>query len=42
MPNDGDLLDVLLDWVPDEATRDSILVDNSASLYGFDCRKGPT
>jgi 2-pyrone-4,6-dicarboxylate lactonase len=35
MPNDGDLLDLLLDWVPDEATRKRILVDNACALYGF-------
>ena len=35
MPNDGDLLDLLLDWVPDEATRKRILVDNANKLYGF-------
>jgi 2-pyrone-4,6-dicarboxylate lactonase len=35
MPNDGDLLDLLLDWSPDEATRRRILVDNPARLYGF-------
>jgi 2-pyrone-4,6-dicarboxylate lactonase len=35
MPNDGDLLDLLLEWVPDEATRNRILVDNACALYGF-------
>jgi 2-pyrone-4,6-dicarboxylate lactonase len=35
MPNDGDLLDQLADWVPDEATRTRILVDNPTKLYGF-------
>jgi 2-pyrone-4,6-dicarboxylate lactonase len=35
MPNDGDLLDMLLDWAPDEATRNRILVDNPAKLYDF-------
>jgi predicted TIM-barrel fold metal-dependent hydrolase len=35
MPNDGDLLDLLLDWAPDETTRRRILVDNPARLYGF-------
>jgi predicted TIM-barrel fold metal-dependent hydrolase len=29
MPNDGDLLDLLAEWVPDGATRDRILVDNA-------------
>lgn len=35
MPNDGDLLDLLLDWAPDEALRKKILVDNPAELFGF-------
>jgi 2-pyrone-4,6-dicarboxylate lactonase len=35
MPNVGDLLDVLADWVPDEAARRRVLVDNPARLYGF-------
>jgi 2-pyrone-4,6-dicarboxylate lactonase len=35
MPNDGDLLDLMLDWVPDEATRNRILVQNPGKLYGF-------
>jgi 2-pyrone-4,6-dicarboxylate lactonase len=35
MPNDGDLVDLLAEWVPDEATRHRILVDNAAALYGF-------
>jgi 2-pyrone-4,6-dicarboxylate lactonase len=35
MPNDGDVLDLLADWVPDAATRRRILVDNPARLYGF-------
>ena len=35
MPDDGDLVDLLLDWVPDEATRKRILVDNPNKLYGF-------
>jgi 2-pyrone-4,6-dicarboxylate lactonase len=34
MPNDGDLFDLLADWVPDAATRTRILVDNPRSLYG--------
>jgi predicted TIM-barrel fold metal-dependent hydrolase len=36
IPNDGDLLDLLGDWVPDERLRHLILVDNPARLYGFD------
>ncbi|MBC7781051.1 MAG: amidohydrolase family protein [Proteobacteria bacterium] len=35
MPNDGDLCDLLADWIPDEATRHKVLVDNPARLYGF-------
>jgi D-galactarolactone isomerase len=34
-PADAALLDLLLDWVDDEAARRRILVDNPASLYGF-------
>src|SRR5580704_16167812 len=28
MPNDGDLADLLLDWIPDEALRNRVLADN--------------
>jgi predicted TIM-barrel fold metal-dependent hydrolase len=35
-PNDGDLLDLLAEFAPDEQTRKMILVDNPAALYGFD------
>jgi predicted TIM-barrel fold metal-dependent hydrolase len=35
MPNTTDLLDMLEEWVPDEAARRRILVDNPAALYGF-------
>lgn len=35
LPDDADLLDLLLDWAPDEATRRRIMVDNPAHLYGF-------
>lgn len=35
MPNDGDLADLLLDWVPDDKLRKQVLVDNPAKLYGF-------
>jgi D-galactarolactone isomerase len=34
-PNDADLLDLLLDWAPDEAHRRKILVDNPAELFGY-------
>ena len=36
LPDDARLLDLLGRWVPDEATRRLILVDNPARLYGFD------
>ena len=36
MPNDGDLLDLLALYAPDAATRNRILVDNPARLYGFE------
>jgi 2-pyrone-4,6-dicarboxylate lactonase len=36
MPNDGDLVDQIAVWVPDEATRRRILVDNAERLYGFE------
>ena len=35
LPDDAMLLDLLLDWVDDGATRKCILVDNPAKLYGF-------
>lgn len=35
IPDDAALLDVLLDWAPDDATRKKILVDNPKQLYGF-------
>jgi D-galactarolactone isomerase len=34
-PDDAHLLDMLLDWVPDETTRRKVLTDNPATLYGF-------
>ena len=34
-PNEGDLLDLLAEIAPDEATRTRILVDNPARLFGF-------
>ena len=34
-PDDAVLLDLLLDWAPDEAVRNRILVENPARLYGF-------
>ncbi len=35
MPDDGDLVDLLVDLIPDEATRTRVLVDNPARLYDF-------
>ena len=35
MPNDGELMDLLADWVPDAGLRRRVLVDNPARLYGF-------
>jgi 2-pyrone-4,6-dicarboxylate lactonase len=35
MPNDGDLFNLLADWVPDPGMRRRILVDNPARHYGF-------
>jgi predicted TIM-barrel fold metal-dependent hydrolase len=35
MPDDGELMDLLLECVPDEKTRNCILADNPAKLYGF-------
>ena len=34
-PDSAALLDLLLEWADDEATRRRILVDNPAALYGF-------
>jgi predicted TIM-barrel fold metal-dependent hydrolase len=34
-PEAGLLLDQFFEWVPDAATRQRILVDNAATLYGF-------
>jgi predicted TIM-barrel fold metal-dependent hydrolase len=35
IPDDAALLDLVAEWVPEEATRRAILVDNPARLYGF-------
>jgi predicted TIM-barrel fold metal-dependent hydrolase len=35
MPNDGNLLELVFDWVPQTDLRQRILVDNPAELYGF-------
>jgi len=35
MPNDGDLVDLLADWIPDPVLRQKVLVDNPKKLYDF-------
>ena len=35
-PNDGDLMDLLAEFAPDDRARTKILVENPAALYGFD------
>jgi predicted TIM-barrel fold metal-dependent hydrolase len=35
MPDDGDLVDILAAFAPDEANRNRILVDNPETLYDF-------
>ncbi len=35
MPNDGDLCDLIWQWLPDEALRQQVMVDNPARLYDF-------
>ena len=35
LPDDAQLIDLLLEWAPDAKTRERILVDNPAALYGF-------
>jgi predicted TIM-barrel fold metal-dependent hydrolase len=34
-PDDAVLIDLMLDWAPDDAVRNRILVDNAAKLYDF-------
>jgi D-galactarolactone isomerase len=34
-PDDAWMLDMLLDWIPDDTARQKALVDNPAQLYGF-------
>ena len=36
MPNDGDLVDLIPLWFPDATSQRLALVDNPASLYGFE------
>lgn len=35
MPNDGQMCDRLLDWIPDAGVRNRVLATNPARLYGF-------
>jgi D-galactarolactone isomerase len=35
IPSSAAMLDLLVDWAPDDATRRQILVANPAELYGF-------
>jgi len=35
MPNDADLIDLMLEWSPDQATQDRIMVENPKELLGF-------
>lgn len=35
MPNDGEMFSLVTGWLPDEAARRQVLVDNPARLYGF-------
>jgi predicted TIM-barrel fold metal-dependent hydrolase len=35
VPDDAWMLDMLLDWVPDDSAREKVLVANPAKLYGF-------
>jgi D-galactarolactone isomerase len=34
-PDEARLLDLLLEWAPDDVTRRKILVDNPAEIFGF-------
>jgi len=34
-PDDAMLFDLMSKWAPDERTRNRILVQNAAELYGF-------
>lgn len=35
-PDDADLVDLIMDWVPNQPARQQILVDNPARLFGFE------
>jgi predicted TIM-barrel fold metal-dependent hydrolase len=36
MVNDGDLMDLLAEWVPDDDARNRVLVENPARVFGFE------
>lgn len=36
MPNDGNLVDLVFDWLPDAAIQQAVLVDNPTQLYWTD------
>jgi predicted TIM-barrel fold metal-dependent hydrolase len=35
IPNDGDLADLISDWLPDTTLRQRVLMTNPARLYSF-------
>ena len=35
LPDDGDIADLLSDWIPDAKLREQVLVRNPAKLYGL-------
>ena len=35
IPDDAWVLDMMLEWIPDEAERNKAFADNPARLYGF-------
>jgi len=39
MPNDGDLIDLVCDWLGEQTLIEKILVDNPARLYRFDINR---
>ena len=41
IPNDGNLVDLFCDWIPESRIREQILVANPARLYGFEDRVKP-
>lgn len=36
IPNDGDLMDLLVEFAPEDSVRRKIMVDNPCALYGFE------